>query len=57
MDKLGLLADSQHGFKKLRSTETQQILSIDDLAKSLDVGEQMSYSPGLFQGLRQGATQ
>jgi hypothetical protein len=41
MDKLGLLADSQHGFKKRRSTETQLILSIDDLAKSLSVGEQM----------------
>ena len=41
MDKLGLLADSQHGFRKRRSTETQLILSIDDLAKCLDVGEQM----------------
>jgi hypothetical protein len=41
MDKLGLLADSQHGFRKRRSTETQQILSIDDLAKRLDVGQQM----------------
>ena len=40
MDKLGLLTDSQHGFRKRRSTETQLILSIDDLAKSLDV-EQM----------------
>jgi len=41
MDKIGLLADSQHGFRKRRSTETQLILSIDDLAKSLDVGEQV----------------
>jgi hypothetical protein len=41
MDKLGLLADSQHGFRKRRSTETQLIFSIDDLAKSLNVGEQM----------------
>ena len=41
MDKLGLLAESQHGFMKRRSTETQLILSIDDLAKGLDVGEQM----------------
>ena len=41
MDKPGLLADSQHGFRKRRSTETQLILSIDALAKSLDVGEQM----------------
>jgi hypothetical protein len=41
MDKLGLLADSQHGFSERRSTETQLILSIDDLAKSLDVGDLM----------------
>jgi hypothetical protein len=41
MDKLGLLADSQHGFSERRSTETQLILSIGDLAKGLDVGEQM----------------
>jgi hypothetical protein len=41
MDKLGLLADSQHGFRKRRSTETQLIPFIDDLAKSLDVGEQI----------------
>ena len=41
IDKLGLLADSQHGFRKRRSTETQLILSIDDLAKCLDEGEQM----------------
>jgi hypothetical protein len=42
MDKLGLSTDSQHGFRKRRSTETQLILSIDDLAKSLDVEEQMN---------------
>ena len=42
MDKLGLLADSQHGFRKRRSTETQLILFIDDLAKSLDAEEQMN---------------
>jgi hypothetical protein len=41
MDKLGLLADSQHGLRKRRSTETQLIPFIDDLAKSLDVGEQI----------------
>ena len=28
-------------FRKLRTTETQLILSIEDLAKSIDVGEQM----------------
>jgi hypothetical protein len=31
----------KHGFRKRRSIETQLILSIDDLAKSLDVGEQV----------------
>ena len=41
MNKLGLLADSQYGFRKLRTTEIQLILSIDDLVKSLDVREQM----------------
>jgi len=41
MDKLGLLTDSQHGFRKRRSTETQLILSFDDLAKSIEVGEQV----------------
>ena len=41
MDKLGLLADSQHGFRKRRSTETKLISFIDDLAKNLDVGEQI----------------
>jgi hypothetical protein len=41
MDKLGLLADSQHDLRKRRSTGTQLILFIDDLAKTLDVGEQM----------------
>jgi hypothetical protein len=41
MDKLGLLADSQHDLRKRRSTGTQLILFIDDLAKTLDVGELM----------------
>ena len=41
MDEHGLLTDSQHGFRKRRSTETQLILSINDLAQSLDVGEQV----------------
>jgi hypothetical protein len=33
MDKLGLLADSQHGFRKRQLTEIQLILSIDDFDK------------------------
>ena len=31
-----ILSDAQHGFRKLRSCETQLILTIDDLAKGLD---------------------
>ncbi|KAK3096098.1 hypothetical protein FSP39_023212 [Pinctada imbricata] len=41
MDAHGLLSDFQHGFRKRRSTETQLILSINDLAQSLDIGEQV----------------
>ncbi|KAK3092025.1 hypothetical protein FSP39_024520 [Pinctada imbricata] len=36
-----ILTDFQHGFRKRRSTETQLILTIDDLAKSIDVNEQV----------------
>ena len=36
-----LLTDYQHGFRKRRSTDTQLILNIDDLARSVDVGEQV----------------
>jgi hypothetical protein len=35
------LESQQHGFRKRRSTETQLILTIEDLAKSVDVGEQV----------------
>ena len=41
LDSHGLLTDSQHGFRKRRSTETQLILSVQDLAQSLDIGEQV----------------
>ena len=41
MDRLDLIADFQHGFRKRRSTESQLILSIDDLARSVEVGEQV----------------
>ena len=41
MDHHQLLTDYQHGFRKRRSTETQLILTIDDLARSVDVGEQV----------------
>ena len=41
LDGHGLLSDSQHGFRKRRSTETQLILAADDLAQGLDKGEQV----------------
>ena len=36
-----LLSDSQHGFRKRRSCETQLILAINDLVKGLDDREQI----------------
>ena len=33
-----ILVDSQHGFRAKRSTETQLIVTIDDIARSLDQG-------------------
>ncbi|XP_048774438.1 uncharacterized protein LOC125679120 [Ostrea edulis] len=36
-----LLTDYQHGFRKRPSTETQLILTIDDLARSVDASEQV----------------
>ena len=56
LDSHGLLTDSQHGFRKRRSTGTQLILSVQDLAESLDIGEQV-HTFGLLKGLRQGPTQ
>jgi hypothetical protein len=43
MDDHEILTDSQHGFRKRHSTETQLILSINDLAQSIDVGEQVDF--------------
>ena len=34
-----VLVDSQHGFRAKRSTETQLIVTIDDIARALDKGE------------------
>jgi len=36
-----ILADQQHGFRKRRSCESQLVLTIQDLASSLDNGEQI----------------
>jgi hypothetical protein len=41
LDKHRILADQQHGFRKKRSTESQLILTLHDLSKSLDEGEQI----------------
>jgi hypothetical protein len=37
----GLLSDSQHGFRQLRSCETQLLLFIDELARSMCEGDQV----------------
>jgi hypothetical protein len=36
LDKLNILSDAQHAFRKSRSTESQLILTVHDLAKNLD---------------------
>ena len=36
-----ILNDAQHGFRKNRSCESQLILTIQDLAKGIDLGEQI----------------
>jgi len=40
-DQFGILHDSQHGFGKGRSCESQLILTIHDVAKGLDNGSQI----------------
>jgi len=41
LENLRILTDSQHGFCKRRSCETQLILTVDDLSRSLDNSEQV----------------
>ena len=41
LDRHQILEDSQHGFRKLRSCETQLLLTLDDLQKSLDSNTQV----------------
>ena len=36
-----ILSDQQHGFRKRRSCESQLVLTVQDLATSLEVGEQI----------------
>ena len=40
-DRLGILTDKQHGFRSRRSCESQLIITIDSIAKSLAAGEQV----------------
>ena len=40
-DSRHLLADQQHGFRSRRSCESQLLITVDSLAKSLDYGEQV----------------
>ena len=40
-DQLNILTDKQHGFRSKRSCETQLIVTIQELAKSMSVGEQV----------------
>lgn len=56
MDHHNILTDSQHGFRKRRSTETQLILTIDDLARRCGRTDGL-YSARLFESFRQGPTQ
>ena len=41
LDHHNLLTDAQHGFRKSRSCESQLLLTIQDLANSLNAGEQI----------------
>ena len=41
LDRHDILVDYQHGFRRQRSTETQLVLTIQDLAKSLDQQSQV----------------
>ena len=41
LDKTGILSDTQHGFRKRRSCESQLVLTINDFAKSLNEGQQL----------------
>ncbi len=42
LESLGILHDAQRGYRKRRSCESQLILTINDLAKGIDVGQQIN---------------
>ena len=41
LEQFNILTDAQHGFRKARSCETQLILTLHDLAKGIDTGDQL----------------
>jgi hypothetical protein len=41
LEKYRILTDAQHGFRKKRSCEFQLVLTVQDLAKSMDLSEQI----------------
>ena len=41
LENTNILSDEQHGFRKRRSCDTQLVLTIHDLAKALDSGDQI----------------
>ena len=41
LDQHNILSDQQHGFRKRRSTESQLLLTLQDLSLALDKGEQV----------------
>ena len=41
LEKHRILTDAQHGFRKKRSCESQLILTVQDLAKSMNLSEQI----------------
>ena len=41
LDRLGILSEAQHGFRKQRSCESQLIITVQDLAESLNNGDQI----------------
>ena len=41
LDEHGILSDAQHGFRKRRSSETQLLLTLQDLSAALDNSEQI----------------
>ena len=41
LETQGILSNAQHGFRKKRSCDTQLILTVQDLSKSLDCGDQV----------------